>query len=162
MSYSLRDLQPGDIDPVLDLNESVVPAVNSLARVDMEWFAAHAAYFRVAADNGDVGAFLIGLREGSSYASPNYRWFVAHYERFAYVDRVAVAPHARRLGLASALYDDFAARMKPAVAVLTCEVNLRPPNPGSMRFHEERGFRCVGRQETEGGGKEVALLELRL
>lgn len=162
MSFTLRDLRPGDIDAVLALNESVVPAVNSLSRAEMEWFAAHAQYFRVAADNGDIGAYLIGLREGSDYASPNYRWFVAHYERFGYVDRVAVAPHARRQGLASALYDDFAARLKPAVAVMTCEVNLRPANPGSLRFHEERGFRRVGTQETEGGGKEVALLELRL
>jgi predicted GNAT superfamily acetyltransferase len=162
MSYTLRDLQPGDIDAVLDLNESVVPAVNSLSHAEMEWFAVHADYFRVAADNGDIGAFLIGLREGSDYASPNYRWFVKNYEHFGYVDRVAVAPHARRLGLASALYDDFARRLKAAVQVMTCEVNLRPPNPGSMRFHEERGFHHVGTQQTEGGSKDVALLELRL
>lgn len=162
MTYSLRDFRPGDIDTVLELNESVVPAVNSLSRAEMAWFARHAAYFRVAADEDDIGAFLVGLREGSEYASPNYRWFVAHYERFAYIDRVAVAPCARRSGLASTLYDDFAACMRGDVAVLTCEVNLRPPNPASMLFHERRGFRRVGRQETEGGEKEVALLELRL
>ena len=162
MTYTLRDFRPGDIDAVLELNESVVPAVNSLLRDEMAWFAKHAAYFRVAADKDDIGAFLVGLREGSDYASPNYRWFATHYERFAYVDRVAVAPRARRSGLASTLYDDFAARMRTAVPVLTCEVNLRPPNAASMQFHERRGFRRVGRQETEGGEKEVALLELRL
>ena len=31
-----------------------------------------------------------------------------------------------------------------------------------MRFHEEQGFVCVATQETEGGTKEVALLEKKL
>lgn len=160
MPFSLRDLRPADIDAVLELNESAVPAVNSLDRAEMEWFAGHAAYFRVAEDEAGLGGFLIGLAEGLDYASPNYRWFCAHYTEFAYVDRVAVAPRARRQGLASRFYDDFARHA--AAGVMTCEVNLRPPNPGSMRFHELRGFRQVGRQETEEGTKEVALLELRL
>ena len=147
---------------VLELNQSAVPAVNSLSREDMQWFAEHAVYFRVAADAKGIAAFLIGLRAGSSYASPNYRWFSAHYADFAYVDRVAVAERARRQGLASQLYDDFEAMMRPHVSVVTCEVNLHPPNPTSMRFHESRGFRRVGAQETEGGRKKVALLELRL
>ncbi|MDJ0940620.1 MAG: GNAT family N-acetyltransferase, partial [Woeseiaceae bacterium] len=74
----------------------------------------------------------------------------------------AVAEHARRLGLASRLYDDFRAALPETVAVMTCEVNLHPPNDSSMRFHERKGFRTVGTQQTEGGKKEVALMELRL
>lgn len=162
MSFRLRDLHPEDIDAVLELNESVVPAVNSLGRPEVEWFARNAAYFRVAADGSAIGAFLVGLRSGSDYGSPNYRWFCEHYDDFAYVDRVAVAAMARRCGLASDLYDDFAARVRDEVDVMTCEVNLRPPNPVSMRFHERRGFRRVGRREYDGGAKEVAMLELRL
>lgn len=159
---SLRTFQPTDIDPVLELNEGAVPAVNSLSREELQWFGVHAAYFRVAADELGIAAFLIGLRAGSDYASPNYRWFCAHYADFAYVDRVAVAGRARRQGLASMLYDDFAGLMRPHVDVMTCEVNLRPPNPVSMAFHERRGFRRVGTQQTENGRKEVALLERRL
>jgi uncharacterized protein len=162
MSISLRNLRPADIDPVLELNESAVPAVNSLGREEMQWFAANATYFRVAVDETGIAAFLVGLRAGSDYASPNYRWFCAHYADFAYVDRVAVAERARRRGLASLLYDDFAGLAGPHVDVMTCEVNLRPPNPGSMQFHERRGFRRVGTLTTENGQKEVALLERRL
>jgi predicted GNAT superfamily acetyltransferase len=91
----------------------------------------------------------------------NYRWFSEHYDDFAYIDRVAVNQRARRLGLASRLYDDFQTSMPEHVRLMTCEVNLRPPNPDSMLYHERRGFKVVGRQETEGGGKEVALLALR-
>ena len=46
--------------------------------------------------------------------------------------------------------------------VLTCEVNLRPPNEGSIAYHERHGFKRVGTQETEGGSKEVAMMEKRL
>ena len=45
---------------------------------------------------------------------------------------------------------------------ITCEVNTRPANPDSMAFHERLGFREVGRQQTEGGAKEVALLAWEL
>ncbi len=162
MSITIRTLRPPDLDAVLELNESAIPAVNSLSREDIQWFADHAAYFRVAADAKGIAAFLVGLRDGSAYESPNYRWFSAHYAAFAYVDRVAVAERARRQGLASQLYDDFEGMMRPLVAVVTCEVNLHPPNPGSMRFHERRGFRRVGTQEIDDGRKKVALLELRL
>ena len=42
---------------------------------------------------------------------------------------------------------------------MTCEVNIRPPNDGSMHFHERLGFRQVASQEIDGGKKEVALME---
>jgi len=42
---------------------------------------------------------------------------------------------------------------------MTCEVNIRPPNESSMRYHEIHGFRQVASQETEGGKKMVAMME---
>jgi len=45
---------------------------------------------------------------------------------------------------------------------MTCEVNIRPPNESSMRYHEMHGFVQVATQETEGGLKKVALLEKKL
>jgi predicted GNAT superfamily acetyltransferase len=42
--------------------------------------------------------------------------------------------------------------------MLACEVNERPPNPVSMRFHETLGFSSVGRQTTEGGAKTVVMM----
>jgi predicted GNAT superfamily acetyltransferase len=41
---------------------------------------------------------------------------------------------------------------------VTCEVNLDPPNPRSLAFHERLGFREVGRQATKGGAFTVVLL----
>lgn len=38
------------------------------------------------------------------------------------------------------------------------EVNVDPPNPGSLRFHDRLGFTEVGRQATKGDTVTVALL----
>jgi len=155
---SLRSVAESDLQDVLRLNEASVPAVNSVDLQQMQWFAANAAHFRVAENKGQFAGFLVGMRPGTTYASPNYRWFCERYRDFGYIDRVAVAADAQRLGVATALYRDFEASLPQGVEVLTCEVNIEPPNESSMRFHEAFGFRTVGTQSVESGRKEVALM----
>jgi hypothetical protein len=157
-NITLRRVETSDLSTVLRLNEAAVPAVNSVDLAQMRWFADHAAYFRVAVRDGDLAGFLIGMRPGTDYRSPNYRWFCDRYEEFAYIDRVAIAEDARRIGLATRLYRDFEASLPPSVDVLACEVNIVPPNESSMHFHKEYGFRAVGTQTLENGHKTVALL----
>ena len=151
-----------DLEHVLALNETAVPHVNSIDLEQMRWFADNAFYFKIATIDEHLAGFLIGLRPGLDYRSENYRWFCENYADFAYVDRVAVDEAARRFGVASALYEDFAASVKGLAPYLTGEVNLMPPNESSMRYHEQHGFRQVATQETEGGSKKVALLEKKL
>jgi len=158
----ISDVGAADIGEALELNEASVPHVSSISLDEMHWFADHAHYFRVARIDGELAGFLIGLRPGLPYSSPNYTWFRDNYDDFGYVDRVAVARSARRRRVASTLYDDFAETLAGKVEVMTCEVNIRPPNESSMRYHELHGFTRVATQETEGGKKEVALLEKRL
>ena len=158
-NFSIRDVSEEDLEAVLAINESVVPAVSSVDLSQMQWFAQNAAYFRVSVHDDVVAAFLIGMRPGTSYQSVNYRWFCKNYAEFGYVDRIAVHEDARRYGLATRMYRDFEVNLPSSVQVMTCEVNIRPPNESSMRFHERYGFRQVGSQHTEGGSKEVALLE---
>ena len=158
MDAIIRDVIDADLDAVLNLNQLEVPHVGSADLSKMRWYAANASYFRVAMIDDRLAAFLIGLRPGTGYDSPNYLWFCERYEDFAYVDRVAVAEFARLGGLASRLYDDFAGAMPASVGTMTCEVNLQPPNESSMQFHVRLGFQQVGSQFTEGGKKEVAML----
>ena len=162
MDIIIRDVGATDMDTVLILNQSEVPHLGSVDLEQMNWFAAHAHYFRVAISAAGLAAFLVGLRPGSSYESPNYRWFCHRYDEFAYVDRVVVAKHARRAGIAARLYEDFAAAMPESVGVMTCEVNIRPPNAASMTFHERLGFEQVGSVTSEGGKKKVAMLARNL
>jgi predicted GNAT superfamily acetyltransferase len=162
MPVLIEDAAQEDLRQILVLNESEVPHVGSVDIERMYWFAEHASYFRVARVDGDLTAFLIGLLPGSSYQSPNYRWFCERYNDFAYVDRIAVAKAGRRLGLASQLYVDFARAMPPTVKAMTCEVNIWPPNEASMQFHLRRGFREVGTLSSEDGSKQVAMLLMDL
>jgi hypothetical protein len=158
----VSDITPADLGDVLAINEACVPHVNSLGLLEMQWFAKHAAYFRVVRDKRRLAGFLIGLGPGLAYESPNYQYFCRRHAQFGYVDRVAVAATARRLGVGSLLYDDYAASLKGVAPLMVCEVNIRPPNPSSMAYHEKHGFVCVATQETEEGKKEVALMERRL
>lgn len=140
------------------MNAAAVPAVNDLDTPALrELLAAALAGLVVDGPAGPIG-FAVCLSEGLTYTSENYRWFCAHYDRFAYVDRAVVATAHRGAGVGGALYDALEARLAGVRPVLTCEVNAAPPNPASMRFHTRRGFVEVGRQTTEGGAKSVVLL----
>jgi hypothetical protein len=79
-----------------------------------------------------------------------------------YVDRIVIAPAFHGNGFGRAFYDnlsDFSSEQAPRI---TCEVNIRPMNEGSILFHEKYGFDQVGTQETEGGTKEVSLIAIDL
>jgi uncharacterized protein len=116
----------------------------------LDWSAAAPAVVT----DGHLDGFLLGFGPGNAYDSPNYRWFAARLDRFAYIDRVIVAPDAQGRGLARQLYDAFAAQ---APGPLVCEVNSEPPNPGSDAFHARLGFAELGRA-TLSPGKAVRYL----
>ncbi len=157
----ISQIEQNDYDEVLMLNRESVPHVNLIDHDELQWFFDNAACVLVAKIKQRLAGFLIGLRPGTDYASPNYRWFSDNYADFAYIDRVAVAQWARRRGIAEALYDTFQ-RSQAGVPAMTCEVNIRPPNEGSMLFHERMGFHQVAAQEIDDGKKEVALMEKTL
>lgn len=155
----LRDATPADLRAIHAINQAEVPAVGDIPLSRLEWFHEVAAYLRLAAVEGEPAGFLLGLRPGLDYASENYRWFSRRYADFCYIDRLAVAAAWRRRGIASALYADIEAYARTIGApLLACEVNLRPRNDVSLAFHAARGFEEVGRQDTEGGTKTVAML----
>lgn len=105
---------------------------------------------------GEADAFLLAFDQDADYDSENFLWFRARYPRFAYVDRVAVASHARGRGLARAFYEALFAKARAAGhTMVTCEVNSDPPNPGSDAFHAAMGFREVGTAAIYGGERSV-------
>lgn len=154
----LRDAQPADFAAILALNEAFVAVLSPLDTARLAHLHAQALH-RVAEREGRIVAFLLALREGAAYDSPNYRWFAQRYARFLYVDRIVVAHDAR--GVGTALYRDaFAFARRHALPYLTCEFDVEPPNPASGRFHHKLGFAEVGRQALYGGRKVVSLQAL--
>ena len=137
-----------DIIPVLSLNNAFEPEVGALTETRLRHLLNEAFYARRI---GVYDAMLIAFDETADYDSPNFLWFKARYPRFAYVDRIAVAEHARRQGLAAHLYRDLFAQARSAGHdVALCEVNIDPPNPISDAFHASFGFTEVGRGAANG------------
>lgn len=111
---------------------------------------------------GGADALLVAFDQDAAYDNANFAWFAARYRRFVYVDRIVVAGRARGLGHAVRLYRDLVERARAAGhALLACEINREPPNPGSRAFHERLGFAPVGDARL-AGGKHVDYFVLRL
>jgi predicted GNAT superfamily acetyltransferase len=158
----VRDATQGDWPAVLALNTAWVHYLSPMDRARLGKLAAAACDFRVAGRDGQVDAFLLSFRKGADYDGAIFRLLSERADDFVYVDRIVVDESRRKSGLARRLYDDVIARAREAgAATVVCEVNVDPPNPGSLRFHEAYGFREIGRHCTEDG-KTVALLALDL
>jgi hypothetical protein len=157
----IRDLAKRDYPAILRLNEESVHFLSPMDEAKLAQWAAAASYFRVVELDGQVAAFLLGFRKGDDYDGVNFAWFAQRYSDFLYVDRIVVAPAFRGRKLADLLYDDFEGFAREnVIRHLTCEVNVEPPNPVSLRFHEKRGFKEVGREGY--AGKTVAMLQRQL
>ena len=151
----IEPIGPDDIAWAHALNKANEVELSPLTPQGVEALVAASTYARRA----DSGAFLIAFDQDSDYDSPNFLWFRERYERFLYVDRIAVAETHRRRGLAGALYDDlFAFAAERGEARIVCEVNSDPPNPGSDAFHAARGFVVVGEAHLADRGKSVRYL----
>ena len=160
MSALPRPVAPRDLPVLAVLNDAAVPAVSGL---DLAGLIAHLPRCALAVvvddEAGSPVAFLLALAPGSDYASENYRWFETHRPGSLYVDRIVVAPTVHGRGLGRLLYAAVSDRAgELGLAEITCEVNLEPPNPGSMAFHARLGFVQIGELDTKGGAVRVALL----
>jgi predicted GNAT superfamily acetyltransferase len=158
----LRELESADLPAVVDLNNDAVPAVPLVDEDEMALLTAFASLAVVAVDEDDLRTplgFLLAMDPGSEYASENYRWFAGRSQDFLYVDRIVIGSERRGTGIGRLLYGiAFEKARSDGRRLVTCEVNVRPPNPRSLGFHRSLGFQAVGEQATKGGAVHVALL----
>lgn len=138
---------------VLELNNEHARELSWLEAAGLDRLLSRAVFARRL---GDVEAFMIGLDQDADYDSPNFLWFRERYPRFAYVDRIAVVDRARGRGHARRLYEAFFEHARDGGhEIVACEVNLDPPNPGSLAFHAALGFSEVGSASIYGGERTV-------
>ena len=148
----IRDWCDADLAALHAINEASVPGVGSVDRTAFDRLVRDVSAATLVAEvDGQPSGFVLCMFEGLDYASLNYKWISANYDRFAYIDRVAVAQDKRGQRIGEALYEAVVGRFSGMRNILLAEVNLAPPNPGSLRFHKTHGFReCGERWEIEG------------
>ena len=161
--FTLRPATAADHAAVLALNNSQVPHVNALTADEFETIVQLSAHFTLAEDPQGLLGFVLCIPNGTTYWSGNYKWFAERYDRFLYLDRVAVSPRLRRGGIGRALYDDLHRTQAAQWPRIALEVNVRPPNPISIAFHEALGYAAVGMREYADGANAVQMFikELR-
>lgn len=155
----LRPLTVADADALVALNDAAAPAVPVTEAAQLARLIGLSGLALGLERDGTLVGFVIAMTPGAAYESENYAYFEARGVDHLYVDRIVIAESERGRGLGVVLYDAvFAAARAHGRREVTCEVNLDPPNPGSLAFHERLGFRPVGTQATKGGSVTVSLL----
>lgn len=87
---------------------------------------------------------LIGYAHDVDYDHKNLKWLRARFKQFYYIDRVIISAKAHGQGYGQQLYEDFEAEARRlGLPRLVCEVNTKPNNPSSHRFHERLGFKTL-------------------
>ena len=119
---------------LLELNDESVQMLSELDEQRLEFILELAQRSLVAELDGEIAGFAIAIAQGTGYDSDNYRWFSHRYERFLYLDRIAVDAARRRHGVGGALYDAMEATAA-ASGRMVCEVNVEPLNEVSLAFH---------------------------
>lgn len=144
----LRSITPADHAEVLALNARNVEVLAPLDQSRLVTLLEVCETADVIEVDGDFAGFVITFGAGAAYDGENFAWFTERYPDFCYLDRVVLQEGFRRRGLGSQVYDLLEAHCGRRVFAL--EVNLDPPNTASLAFHRERGFREVGRRDSNG------------
>lgn len=161
---TLRHLEDRDLVAVTAINNDGYPAV-PITSVDEMRALVDLSCLALVAENDDheILGFVVAMDPGLSYESENYAFFEKSLENHLYIDRIVLSEQSRGLGLGGQFYQRiFDKARADGRSTVTCEVNLEPPNPGSLRFHRRWGFVDVDTQPTKGGQVVVQLLQAPL
>lgn len=148
MHPKIRAARPDDYDAIAVVMDDWWgrPVRASLPRLFFDLFYRTS----LVADGPDgPAAFLVGILSPSD-------------DHRAYIHFVGVAPQARKLGLARALYEQFfglaRADGRPAARAVTS-----PVNTGSIAFHTALGFTVTGPvTDYDGPGRDLMVFEREL
>ncbi len=154
----IGDIKPEHFEQILKINAEFVHWLSPLDEAGLIFILERAHYARQIEEGQAV---LLGYAHDVDYPDhKNIRWLSRKFDRFFYIDRVIVDGAAQGNGYGLALYQDFEKEArKRGLPRLVCEVNTKPDNPGSHRFHERFGFNPVGEQYFPDYDKAVRYYE---
>ncbi|HSV41108.1 MAG TPA: GNAT family N-acetyltransferase, partial [Nocardioidaceae bacterium] len=135
----LRPVIVDDVHQVLELNHRNVELLAPMDAVRLSELQVLADRCDVVDVDGAFAGFVITFGPGATYDSENYRWFAGRHDDFYYLDRIVLHEDFRRQGLGAFVYDELEQRARTHGRMLL-EVNVEPPNEGSLAFHRNRGY----------------------
>lgn len=139
---------------LLEMNAEFVHWLSPLDAQTLDYILARASYAR---QIGNGAGVLIGYAYDVHYPDhKNLTWLGGRLSNFFYIDRIIISRAAQGKGYGRKLYEDAAAfAASGGYSALACEVNTRPDNPGSHKFHLSQGFETIGEQEFPDFNKSV-------
>ena len=152
----IRSLTHDDINSMWEINEQGLPGTGKVSVQEIGNIMQISELALGIFQEEQLLGFVLCLLPKSNYGSLNYAWFNERYDKFIYVDRIAVLTTCRYMGVGSLLYQEVVKYSERHNVMIAAEVSLKPPNEGSMRFHYRFGFRDVGVLEHES--KSVTLM----
>lgn len=156
----IRTLDVTDVPVILDINQENTPALGDETLDSMHEILEWSPIALGCDVDGELVGFCLVMPPGLPYGSSNYRWFSERYTDFAYLDRVGLRADHQGCGYGASLYAEverLIASGRMTASWFTLEVNLKPLNEGSLRFHQRLGFTEVG-QQVSSSGKLVSLM----
>jgi uncharacterized protein len=166
IDFRFRAATESDFPAILALNLESEHFLSPLKPNKLARLCREAAVFQLATSQDLVAGFLLVFGPQADYDSPNFLWFKARYPDFLYVDRIVISEKFRGHHLARRFYEQLENHaLAHDVARIVCEVNIDPPNPASLRFHESQGFVEIGRQsipsDEKAGEQKIVSLQAK-
>ena len=140
----IRVLSQTNVPSMWSINEQGLPGTGQVSEQEVSDLLKLSTLSIGAFREDELLGSVLCLSPDVDYGSLNYAWFKNKYDEFIYVDRIAVSLDHRDKGVGSKLYGKVIAYSQEKEVPIAAEVNLNPPNPGSMRFHNRFGFEEVG------------------
>ena len=145
-----------------EINEQGLPGTGKVTKKEISHLMDISEFCIGAFHDKDLVGFVICLLPNTNYGSLNYSWFNERYEKFIYVDRIAVDTQFRDRGIGSKLYQRVIQYSTEHKISITAEVSLEPPNPGSDRFHIRHSFNSVGEFHLENKSVTMYIRDYQL
>ena len=155
----IRVMTASDIEAAWAINQENVPAVVEETLEDLAKVHEQCTIALVAEVSGTIAGFCMVLLPDADYGSPNFQFFCDRLDDFIYLDRVAVTAKFQGQGVGAALYSKV--EQLSDATWFALEVNTKPRNEGSLRFHAREGFVQMEELETRPG-KMVSLMVKKL
>lgn len=156
IEMEIRSLTKEDSPSLWKINQEGLPGTGKVSEDEIKSLLDYSELSIGAFDGDILQGFVICLPPETEYTSLNYAWFNQRYDDFLYVDRIAVSQNHRNKNVGTLLYGEVISLSAQNQVPIAAEVNLTPPNPGSIRFHERNGFTDVG--VFSHGDKTVKML----